>query len=178
MEQGISETQRKDLEVRFGAAYNVSKLIEFDHKSPEYRRKLPHGPEFAGTCSLCASEAARALVIERREELVQNELIGETVWVRSWGYKTMRKATVEVIEVSSRMGLQKDHYVKLNWEGEARPSRIEKIPRLDVVIEGERLNVWDDGTEDLKPWERDSLSTSARPCEKKYISEADIDESD
>lgn len=165
-----NDEQRDKLERQFGAIYNMVQLTELDHKSSNrYRsRVLPHGPDFAQHCSLCLEEAAREIVIDQRKQCVLNELIGETVWVRSYGYKTMRKATVGVREKGGGEGVKPEYLIVLNWEGEPRPSSIEKIPRLDVVMDGERQNVWDDGVEDLNIWEREKLSTSARACDNQY----------
>lgn len=175
MAQAITDTQRNDLERRFGAAYQFDRLIKFDHQSIRSRQILPHGEDFVDTCIECKMDEERKRVLERREELVQNELVGETVWVRSRGYKTMKKATVK-IKTRQKFGEPDDteYVMVLQWEDEPRPSKIDRIPRLDVVIEGERLNVWDDGVEDLKPWERDNMSTSARPCEKSYESDINV----
>lgn len=164
----LSSEQTKELQRHYGyATSTVRGLIEADHRRPRYSQVVQgHGPEGdlagAGDCPLCVEEADKKRKVLARKELLFNDLLGDTVFVRGRGYKTMRKAIVEVRE---RAG---NYVVWFRYEGEDRGQDLERIPRLDVVIEGERVNVWDDGEDDLPEFEQGKNSNSAKKCEKTY----------
>jgi hypothetical protein len=167
----VSAEQEEALKRTYGyASASLGELIEIDHRRPRYARVLPHGPdgplasaEDGAWCPECLREAKRKRTLEERQDLLLNELLGDTVFIRGKGYKTMRKAVVECYE-SVRDG----HLVQFRYTGESRGNSLDRIPRLDVVIDGERVTVWDDGEEDLNVWERGQHANSARPCKRTY----------
>lgn len=173
----ITSSQQKSLASKYGSTHTLNELVEIDHKNPTWYRVLKHGDDFSNTCALCLGEVARKAVQKERKNLLMNELLGETVMIRAKGYKTMRKAIVEVKACDAGGAAEESHYIYFNYEEENRGQRIDQIQRLDVIIEGERLNVWDDGVSDLSTWEQEKMSTSARPCDNKYETDLEISNS-
>lgn len=112
--------------------------------------------------------------IERREQLLLNELLGETVKVRHFRYKTMKQAVVDAFEKREWREhelVETGEYVpKFNWKDEGRSGQVRQIRRLDVMTKDGWATVWDDGDEDLSPWERQRPATSAAPTGLKYRS--------
>lgn len=164
----ISSEQEEALKRTYGyASASLGELIEIDHRRPRYARVLPHGPDgplASGDCPECVREGVRRQALRERRDLLLNELLGDTVFVRGKGYKTMRKAVVSHYSYPDA-----DIYVPLfDYAGEDRGQSLKRIPRLDVVIDGERVTVWDDGEGDLGVWDRGQLASSARPCKRTY----------
>lgn len=165
----VTTLQHDRLRAKFGANHSLAELIELDHRNGYIYQVLKHGDDFAQDCSECASDLARKEKVQEREQLMRNDLLGETIVVRSRGYKTMRKATVGVYEHRRPAAPDDDGYQLIfTWEGEERGQDIKKFARVDVIIEGERVNVWDDGEGDLPQWEQGKNSNSAKPCERTY----------
>lgn len=150
----------------FGYTHSVQELIELDHRRDRYRRRLNHSDiRLVEFCDECKKARVFDQVLEAREQLLLTELLGDTLVIRNAGYKTMRRAVVEAVPCWD----DKDkHKVEFDWEKDPRPGNIRLMPRVDVVIEGERQNVWDDGEADLSEWDRGKSSNSAKPCNKKY----------
>lgn len=165
----VAKEKVETLEREFGADRNVAELIELDHKRPRTFREFPHDGTMDHLCSVCLDERRLEEVMKRRKHLLLNELLGEVVVIRGRGYKTMRKGVVEAFRTG-----ENSFVPGFDYEGEERTQVVEQIPRLDVIIEGERLNVWDDGLDDLNPWDREKMSTSARPCDKKYDAQTKV----
>lgn len=117
----------------------------------------------------------REAELQRRKETLMHELVGERVRMRQYRYKTLRAADVEVLPVYTydydkrervETGEYKVHFA-YGPQDQSRTQRIEQIKRLDVRQKnGSWLTVWDDGLDDLSPWERDS--PSLKPVEKMY----------
>ena len=173
MEMTKDEAKAKveQLQKKYGTNYPLHELFVLDHRAVRYNRVFDHGAieGMIGYCSLCREEWQKDQVIEDRKQLLMNDLLGETVFVRSRGYKTMRKATIEVHDHQGRgAGAEVTHYLIFNYHGEDRGQDLRRIMRLDVLLDGERLEVWNDGEEDLNPWERGKHSNSSRPCDKTY----------
>jgi hypothetical protein len=99
---------------------------------------------------------------DERRELLMTELLGEIVKVRGMGYKTMKRARVEAATFG-------DGYRPLfNYEEDARQQDVELIKRLDVMTPKGWATVWDDGKEDVFLMPGETLSTSAKPTNRKY----------
>ena len=106
----------------------------------------------------------RAEELDRRRDVLMHELVGERVRMRQYGYKTLRAATVDVVETYD--GNYKPFF-RYGPQDQARTQDINQLKRLDVRQKnGTWLTVWDDGLDDLNPWERDS--PSLKPVEKMY----------
>lgn len=102
----------------------------------------------------------------RRAEFLITELLGELVKVRGLGYKTMRRATVEV-----RQNRRTENYEPwFKYEGDFRQQQVALIKRLDVMTPEGWATVWDDGHEDVLLFDGETLSTSAKPTNLKYKS--------
>lgn len=101
---------------------------------------------------------------KERKEILLTELLGETVKVRGMGYKTMRRARVEVTEIAG--GTEYRPY--FNYEKEERQQAVELIKRLDVMTHKGWATVWDDGTEDMYLLPGEQLATSAKETGLKY----------
>lgn len=118
--------------------------------------------------------AEREALIEERKDRLMNEFVGEEIKVRERGYKTMRRAIVNVLPVMEWKDGERvetgEFRIHLDYINDARTQRVEQMPRVDVKVGSSWRTVWDDGTDDLSPWERDKLSTSAAPA-KKYDGE-------
>ena len=123
-------------------------------------------------------EAERREVVKQRTEQVMTEFFGEEVKVREAGFQTMRRAIVNVRLLNGvwnretqeteephdedpRYGLRLDYIGK-----DVRTENVERMKRLDVKKGSRWYTVWDDGTDDLSPWE--SLSRSAAPTGRMY----------
>jgi hypothetical protein len=111
-----------------------------------------------------------------REQMLITELLGERVKIRAYGYKTMRVARVEAREIvrfeykpggmdTIKTGKFEPHF---NYEGEARAGRVDQIMRLDVETFDGWATVWDEGVQDLNPWDRLKPAGSAKPTKKQY----------
>jgi hypothetical protein len=111
-------------------------------------------------------------VYKAREEMLVTELLGETVKVRGLGYKTMRRAKVDVREVykhrkegpGPRQPTGEFKPVFL-YESDDRQQAVALMPRLDVMTPEGWATVWDDGAEDVFDGE---LASSAKPTGRKY----------
>lgn len=100
-----------------------------------------------------------------REQLLLTELLGELVKVRGLGYKTMRRARVDVRPNPRQDGTYKPF---LKYEGESRGQNIGTIKRLDVMTPEGWATVWDDGKDDVLLFPGETLSTSAKPTGRRY----------
>lgn len=98
---------------------------------------------------------------EKRRGIVMDELMGDEARVRCDGYKGMarcvigaRHATPYEMEQSPGSG---EWRVALRWKGAGQSSNLNVVRRLDVKTALGWRTVWDDGTDDLWEWERDSV---------------------
>lgn len=110
-------------------------------------------------------EAAESKTKER-EQMLLNELMGETVRVRHSGYRTTAKAVVEAREghlgVDYAPGEDPTYLPWLRWDSannaNRRRSDVENWQLLDVKTDRGWRNVWDDGDSDIGGAVRSSRS--------------------
>lgn len=171
-----TEVKVELMKQRYGATLSLPALFDTDHKAAHYRRVFVHDAKMPMIqyCAACMEQYRYNEALDERRQLLMNDLLDETVWIRSSGYKTMRKAVVGVYPYRSTLRGEPDsepeYRLLFNYTGEDRGQDLRRMKRLDVQIEGERLNVWDDGEDDLSEWDRGKHSNSSKPCEKKYQS--------
>jgi hypothetical protein len=114
--------------------------------------------------------------IAERTELLLTELVDERVNIRQHGYKTMRQATVGVRELRVWNRETSEYEVAgyapkfdyVNAADASRTQHVDEIKRLDVKVRGTRKwkTVWEDGMDDLNPWDRDAVSL--KPVQDRY----------
>lgn len=100
------------------------------------------------------ARAARAERLEERKDQLMNELVGEMVRIRHYGYKTAVRAILAVTEgYGGEYRVRFEYVVDQDW---ARPQTLDRIQRLDAKIDGKWQTIWDDGKDDLPYYDRGS----------------------
>lgn len=122
-------------------------------------------------------EAKDALVAERTERLLM-EFVGDEVRVRHHGYKTMARAIVKALEqtrfdIDSGERVETGEYrVRFVWcvphMDSNRPQSIDTLRRIDVRDGSRFYTIWDDGNDDLNPWDRDGVAPSKPWTARKF----------
>jgi hypothetical protein len=106
----------------------------------------------------------REAELELRRERLMTEFLGDEVKIRERGYKTMRRARVEVYSTAG--AADQDYRLHFRYFGrDERTQNLERMVRVDIKVGSRWKTLWDDGKDDLSPWEQRKMSTSAAEVE-------------
>jgi hypothetical protein len=145
---GLTVESARDLLVAVSIAVDLAELIN-EGRADEIAAAREREEREREERKRAAEE--RAAAVEARRERLMTEFMGEEVKVRETGYKTMRKATVDVYQpLSVRNGEDGEWRLRLDYHGhDARTQNVAAMRRLDVLVGGRWKTVWDDGTDDV-----------------------------
>lgn len=116
-------------------------------------------------------EEENRIVRERTDRLL-NEFVGERVKIRARGYKGMPDGTVDAVETISGA-----YRPVIRWRTNLqRTSNVALWRRLDIYVGNHWETVWDDGDDDLSPWDLPNRSQNAKPTGVLYDAAREGDE--
>lgn len=101
--------------------------------------------------------------VEKREDILREELMGDEVRVRFQGYKKMVKATVTARRRPDFSNDGPEWRINFIYGKQAQGYQVARLRRLDVNTDNGWRTVWDDGLEDMPEWQAEKVKLPAHP---------------
>lgn len=156
-----NELQRR---IRFEiVALAVCEAYE-QHNSEEIRRKREE--QEAEIVRRREAAEARKEKLKDREEKLLHEHVGDQVRVRMYGEQSIHGAYIRALPTVNG----EDYEVHVEWmksSNYGKPFSLERAMLLDVMIGSRYCELWNDGFDDLLPYEAEKIikkRKSVKPC--------------
>lgn len=133
----------------------VAELFNDCEKDSADAARLRHEKEQAAKAK--AKEERNATLVERKERL-QVEFLGERGRARMYGLKTSVPVEVKVRKKSYDSEEYVPYIESVNYADQTRTTDYRKCRRFEIKAGGRYMLVWDDGPDDLRPWDRENYS--------------------
>lgn len=103
-------------------------------------------------------------LMEERERILREELLGDEMRVRGKGYKKMAKVIVQVSKRPDWQTTGPEWRVVFTYPGRSHQGgQVARFARLDVNTFNGWRTVWDDGVDDISQWDQPKLKLPKCP---------------